>query len=305
MAKSASDIATGNWVDRYLPGGLRPYARLARLDRPIGTWLLLIPCWWGLALATGFKGAALQSAAVPFVLFALGAGIMRAAGCVWNDITDRDFDGKVARTATRPIPSGDVTVTQAALFMGALCLAGLMILLTFDKITVVIGISSLALVAAYPFMKRITYWPQAWLGLTFNWGVLVGWSSVMHGLDLSALLLYAAGPFWTLGYDTIYAHCDRADDLMIGIKSTALKFGAKTARWLMLFYTVTIALIGAAAWTAHTGPWFWPFLAVAAGHLVWQIRSLDINDPAVCIRLFRSNRDFGLIVLAGMIAGAL
>jgi 4-hydroxybenzoate polyprenyltransferase len=301
----ASDIVQDSPVLRALPEPLRPYARLARLDRAIGTWLLLLPCWWGLSLAwIGHPALPLPSPWY-FLLFGIGALVMRGAGCTWNDITDRDYDGKVARTATRPIPAGEISVKMAVLFMVALALVGLLILLQFNWETVIVGIASLLLVAAYPFMKRITYWPQAWLGLTFNWGALVGWSSMQPGIAAPALVLYAAGFFWTLGYDTIYAHQDKEDDALIGVKSTALKFGDGTRKWLWGFYAIAILLIGTAGWLASAGWAFWPLLAIAAAHLVRQILTVKLNDPANCLAHFKSNRDFGLIILAAIVAGGI
>jgi len=311
-AKDASDIRPTSWMQELLPESLKPYGLLARLDRPIGTWLLLVPCWWGLTLAwadfyTDGSGPhpALPFPPLPFlILFAIGALVMRGAGCTWNDITDRDFDGKVARTALRPIPAGDVTLRQAYIFLALQLLAGLAILLQFNQTTIVIGASALLLVAAYPFMKRITYWPQAWLGLTFNWGVLVGWSSLHAGLHPQALILYAAGIFWTLGYDTIYAHQDKEDDALIGVKSTALRFGDGSRPWIAGFYLMTLLLICISGFMANLGIGFWVGMAAAAGHLAWQVKTVDFNDAARCLRIFKSNRDFALIVVAALIAGA-
>ncbi len=302
---AASDIVTQNWVDKYLPKSMRPYARLARLDRPIGTWLLLLPCWWGLALATVNHPALPTPSPRYILLFAIGALVMRGAGCTWNDITDRDYDGKVARTATRPIPSGDVSVKQALVFLTLQCLIGMAVLFQFNDRAIIVGASALLLVAAYPFMKRITYWPQAWLGLTFNWGVLVGWAAMMQEISAPALLLYAAGFFWTLGYDTIYAHQDKEDDALIGVKSTALRLGDGTAKWLVGFYGLTILLIGTAAWLVNVNWSFWLLLLLAAIHLGWQIKSLDVDDAKGCLKIFKSNRDFGLIIFIGIILGGI
>ena len=300
---TASDIPLQSWVDHILPSPLRPYARLARLDRPIGTWLLLLPCWWGLALATVNHPALPVPSLYYLILFAIGALVMRGAGCTWNDITDRDIDGKVARTATRPIPAGEVSVKQALLFLILQCAIGLTVLLQFNFSTIIVGISALVLVAAYPFMKRITYWPQAWLGLTFNWGVLVGWSAMMGEISTPALLLYAAGIFWTLGYDTIYAHQDKEDDALIGVKSTALRLGDDTVKWLVGFYSTALILVGLAAWQVGINWPFWFFLGFGAIHLAWQIKSLDIKDAKGCERLFKSNRDFGIIIFIGIVVG--
>lgn len=292
------DIPVGNWIDRWLPVSFRPYARLMRLDRPIGTWLLLFPCWWSIALASdGWPSPWL------FVLFGIGALVMRGAGCTVNDWADRDFDGKVARTASRPIPSGAVSPAQALAFLGLQLLVGLAILMQLNNFAIAVGVASLLLVFPYPFMKRITYWPQAWLGLTFNWGALLGWAAVKGHMGLPALLLYAAGPLWTLGYDTIYAHQDKEDDVLIGVKSTALRLGDDTVAWLWLFYPGALALIGAAGWAAGLGWAFWPGLALAGAHLLWQIRTVDIHDGADCLAKFKSNRHFGWLVLAAIVAG--
>jgi 4-hydroxybenzoate polyprenyltransferase len=292
------DIPVGNWIDRWLPAPCRPYARLMRLDRPIGTWLLLFPCWWSIALASdGLPSPWL------FILFGIGALVMRGAGCTVNDWADREFDGRVARTASRPIPSGAVSPAQALAFLGLQLLVGLVILVQLNNFAIAVGIASLLLVFPYPFMKRITYWPQAWLGLTFNWGALLGWAAVKGHMGLPALLLYAAGPLWTLGYDTIYAHQDKEDDVLIGVKSTALRLGDDTVKWLWLFYPGALALIGAAGWTAGLSWAFWPGLALAGGHLLWQIRGVDIHDGADCLAKFKSNRHFGWLVLAAIVAG--
>lgn len=294
----ASDIRAGDWVDRHLPRRVRPYARLARLDRPIGIWLLMFPCWWSTALA---------SASWPdpwfMFLFMLGAAIMRGAGCTLNDIIDRDFDARVARTATRPIPSGAISLRGAMAFMAALCLAGLIVLLQFNTFTVAVGTSSLLLVAIYPFAKRVTDWPQAMLGLTFNWGALVGWTAVQGSIGAPAILLYAAGLAWTLGYDTIYAHQDKEDDVLIGVRSTALRFGAATKRWLAGFYAASVVLLALAGATAGVGWAFWPLLAFVGLHFGWQIGRLDVNDPKNCLVLFKSNAHVGLMVFAAIVVG--
>tara|TARA_R110001592_G_scaffold136029_1_gene352731 strand:- start:612 stop:1541 length:930 start_codon:yes stop_codon:yes gene_type:complete len=297
---SASDIPPQSWIDRVPGAGLRPYLRLARLDRPIGTWLLLLPCWWATAMASPGWPAPWFMA-----LFAVGALVMRGAGCTVNDIADRDIDKKVARTADRPITSGQVSVVQALAFLALQLGIGLAVLLQFNTYTVILGASSLALVALYPFAKRVTYWPQFVLGLTFNWGALVGWAAVTGGLEAPAVLLYAAGLLWTMGYDTIYAHQDKEDDVLVGVKSTALKFGDATGPWLAAFYGGTITLLAAAGIHAALHPVYFAGLAVAALHLTWQVRSLDLDDAKVCLARFKSNRDFGLIVLAAIIAGRL
>lgn len=292
----AGDIPLGNWIDRHLPAPVRPFCRLMRLDRPIGTWLLLLPAWWSLALAGDFHP-------IDFLLFGIGAVVMRGAGCVFNDVVDRDFDAQVARTRVRPIPSGAVTVREAVIFLAVLLAVGLVILLQFNGPAVVVGALSMALVFPYPFMKRITYWPQAWLGLTFNWGALLGWAAATGGLAAPAYILYAAGFFWTLGYDTIYAHQDKEDDALIGVKSTALRLGDATPGWLVLFYGLALCLIAVAGAAAGEG---WPFYALsllAAGQLAWQVRHLQMDAPADCLAKFKSNRYFGLLVLAGLILG--
>ncbi len=301
---TASDIRSGHWSYRLAPAPLRPYLKLARIDRPIGTWLLLFPCWWGLALALA------QWQEWPdwrlLALFAVGALVMRGAGCTYNDIVDRDIDARVARTAGRPIPSGQVSVARAVAFLGLQLLAGLAVLLQLNGFTIWLGVASLALVFTYPFMKRITYWPQAWLGLTFNWGALMGWAAVTGALAWPPVLLYLAGIAWTLGYDTIYAHQDKEDDALIGVKSTALKFGAGTKPWLAGFYGATLLLMLAAGLAAGLG---WPYLLALAGvalHFAWQVATLDLDDSASCLGRFRSNRFVGWILLAGIVAaGAL
>jgi 4-hydroxybenzoate polyprenyltransferase len=298
MTGSASDIPRGNWIDRGLPARARPYARLARFDRPIGVWLLLLPCWWGVALATpGWPDPGLLA------LFLAGALVMRGAGCTLNDIADRDFDRRVARTRDRPIPSGQVSVLQACVFAAALCGLGLLILLQFNPFTVAVGAASLLLVGVYPFAKRITDWPQAVLGLTFNWGALVGWSAVTGTLALPPLLLYAAGVFWTLAYDTIYAHQDKDDDLLVGVKSTALRLGSHTRPWLLVFFAAAVALASAAAWSAGLAWPFAPLMAAAALHFAWQALTVDLDDAHNCLAKFRANRHAGLLIFAAIVVG--
>ncbi|WP_342643034.1 4-hydroxybenzoate octaprenyltransferase [Rhodoligotrophos ferricapiens] len=301
---TVADAVQRNWVDRYAPRWMRPYCRLARFDRPIGTWLLLLPCWWSIALAQIAAGGGLPSLWLLF-LFAVGAIVMRGAGCTYNDIVDRDIDDKVARTRSRPIPSGQVTARQAAAFMVLLSLVGLAVLLQLNRFAILLGCSSLLLVAAYPFMKRITYWPQMVLGLAFNWGALLGWAAVHGSLSWPPLVLYIAGIAWTLGYDTIYAHQDKDDDALIGVKSTALKFGSATRAWLILFYAIALIGIALAGFGAGAGLVFLTAWLIACAHAAWQIRTLDIDDPARCLILFRSNRDFGIIVFLGLLADSL
>jgi 4-hydroxybenzoate polyprenyltransferase len=298
-----ADAVPGNWVDRA-PMRAQPYLRLMRADRPIGVWLLLTPCFWGLALAAsaGHGGARLLWYAG---LLAIGAYVMRGAGCAYNDIVDRDFDGRVERTALRPIPSGQISLRQAWAFLIALCLIGLLILIQLNSFAIFVGLASLALVAIYPFMKRITYWPQAWLGLTFNWGALVGYAAAAGKLSPGAIAIYAAGFFWTLGYDTIYAHQDKEDDALIGVKSTALRLGAATPRWLAGFFAATLALFAAAGLFSGASFIFFLALAPAGAHFVWQIKKLDMNDAHNCLMLFKSNREAGLLLLLAPICEVL
>ena len=296
--------ATGNWVDRRAPLWSRPYLRLSRLDRPIGSWLLLLPCWWSAALAAG---NAHDVSRLPLVLglFFVGAFAMRGAGCTWNDITDRDLDARVERTRSRPIPAGQVSVSQAAVFLVLQALVGLAVLLQFNRFAVAAGIASLIIVAVYPFMKRITYWPQIVLGLAFSWGALMGFAVTLGRIDAAALVLYAGSIAWVIGYDTIYAHQDAEDDALIGIKSTALLFGDRTRPALMLFYGLAVALIGVALALAGAGWMAWLGLAAFAAHLVWQIKRLEIGDARLCLRVFKSNRDAGLLLFAGLLADAM
>lgn len=291
--------ATGNWVDSLAPSYTRPYLRLARLDRPIGSWLLLMPCWWSVGLA-GMHNDRFPSL-WHIVLFFIGAFSMRGAGCTWNDLVDRDLDGRVERTRSRPIPSGQVTVAQATMFMVALALVGFLVLIQFNRFTVATGIASLLVVVIYPFMKRITYWPQIFLGLAFSWGALMGWPATFGRLDWPAIVLYAGSILWVIGYDTIYAHQDRDDDLLIGIKSTALLFGDRTATMLATFYAGAIVLIAAAGFMAGGGIMFTIGIVAFAAHLAWQVSRLDIDDPAHCLVLFKSNRDAGLILFGAML----
>ena len=300
MTGGAGRVAdsTGNWVDGFAPAWTRPYLRLARLDRPIGSWLLLMPCWWSVGLAA--IHARSQVNLWHLVLFFVGAFAMRGAGCTWNDIVDRDLDTRVERTRSRPIPAGQVTVAAAAGFLLLQALVGLVVLLQFNRFTVYIGFLSLAVVAVYPFMKRITYWPKIVLGLAFSWGALMGWPATFGRLDLPAFLLYAGAISWVIGYDTIYAHQDREDDALIGIKSTALLFGERTKSMLALFYALAVALIALAGWSAGGGVVFVLGLGAFAAHLAWQVARLDIHDPALCLAVFKSNRDAGLILFAGL-----
>jgi 4-hydroxybenzoate polyprenyltransferase len=304
MTRGAGRVAdsTGNWVDGVAPAWARPYLRLARLDRPIGSWLLLMPCWWSVGLAAVHAGSQVNLWHV--LLFFIGAFAMRGAGCTWNDIVDRDLDARVERTRSRPIPSGQVTVASAAAFLLLQALVGLAVLLQFNRFTIYVGFASLAVVAIYPFMKRITYWPQIVLGLAFSWGALMGWPATFARLDLPALLLYAGAISWVIGYDTIYAHQDREDDALIGIKSTALLFRERTKPMLALFYALAVALIALAGWSAGAGLLFALGLLAFAAHLAWQIARLDVDDPIDCLVVFKSNRDAGLILFAGLVLDA-
>jgi 4-hydroxybenzoate polyprenyltransferase len=299
-----ADALPASWVT-HMPPRLRPWLQLMRLDRPVGTWLLFWPCVMGLLLgAAAEERRFLEWRDYYYViLFAVGALVMRGAGCAFNDIIDRDIDAQVARTRGRPIPSGAITTKQALILLAGLCLIGLVILLQFNWFAVALGAASLLLVAAYPFMKRITWWPQAWLGLTFNWGALLGFAAQTGRLDLGVAMLYAGLIFWTLGYDTIYAHQDKDDDELIGVKSTARLFGADSRKWILRFYAVGFTLILAAGFTEHAG---WPFAFVMLGagaHLLWQVKRLNIDSPENCLSVFRSNRDTGaLIALAFLLA---
>jgi 4-hydroxybenzoate polyprenyltransferase len=299
-----ADALPDHWADRVLPSAWRPYARLARLERPIGWWLLLLPCWWGLLLGQIELGGGVPNLWFA-ALFLIGAIAMRGAGCTLNDIADRNFDGRVERTRSRPIPSGQVSVAQALVFLGLLSLIGLAVLLQFNRFTIVLGASSLLIVAVYPFMKRITHWPQAVLGLAFNWGALVGWSSVHGSLAWPPVLLYAGGIAWTLAYDTIYAHQDKEDDVLIGVKSTALKFGEHSLPWLAGFFFAALALIDGAIWfaggslIAHAG------VAGAGLHAAWQLSRFDAGNSMRCLELFRSNRIFGLVITLSLLLDSL
>lgn len=295
--------STGNWVDTLAPSWVRPYLRLARADRPIGAWLLLLPCWWSAGLAAVSAGHPYPNPWHVFLFF-VGAFVMRGAGCTWNDIVDRDLDARVARTRSRPIPSGQVSVKAAAVFLAAQALAGLLILAQFNRFTILLGIASLAIVALYPLAKRITWWPQIVLGLAFSWGALMGWAAVFSRLDAPALLLYAGSIAWVIGYDTIYAHQDREDDALIGVHSTARLFGARTRAALMVFYALAVVLIGLSGAAAGAGPAYVIGCVFFGAHLGWQIDRLDIDDPDLCLRIFKSNRDAGLILFAALIGDA-
>ena len=302
-AGTVADAVRGNWVDQVAPPWSRPWLRLSRADRPIGTWLLLIPCFWAIALAANTDGFRLHDLWL-VIGCTLGAFLMRGAGCTWNDFTDREFDAQVARTRSRPLPSGQVTPKEALVWMAAQAGVSLLILLTFPAAAIWLGVISLLPVAVYPFAKRFTWWPQVFLGIAFNWGALLAWAAHTGSLSLAPVLMYLAGICWTLFYDTIYAHQDKEDDALIGVKSTARLFAKKTHQWLQGFMVATLLLLSLAVLVAlvpaHAGGWqllialcgVWGF----GGHLAWQLLRLDIDDPDLCLRLFRSNRDAGLIV---------
>ncbi len=302
-----ADATAENWVDRFCPRWSRPWLRLSRADRPAGTWLLLLPCWQSLALAIAATGWRIEDVWL-FAAMGIGAFLMRGAGCTWNDFTDRDFDGKVERTRSRPIPSGQVSPKGALVWMVVQALVAFAILLTFNTFSIWLGIAALLPVCIYPFMKRVTWWPQIFLGIAFNWGALMGWAAHMGGLSAAPVILYLAGIAWTLHYDTIYAHQDTEDDALIGVKSTARLFGDGTGRYLAVFAALATVGAGLASALVLTGA----ALAVAlAGvalyglHMARQLRALDINDVDLCLRLFRQNRDTGLILLAAFLLAGL
>ncbi|HZL00408.1 MAG TPA: 4-hydroxybenzoate octaprenyltransferase [Caulobacteraceae bacterium] len=299
------DAAPANWVDRHAPRRLRPWLKLGRFDRPTGIWLLMLPGWQGVALACAERRQWPDGRLL--VLFAAGAALMRAAGCAYNDIIDADIDARVARTAGRPIPSGQISLREAWVFVFACALASLAILLDLGPLAILLGVGSLALVTAYPFMKRITWWPQAWLGLTFNWGALMGFAAARPGplapLPWPAILLYASGVLWTLGYDTIYAVQDLEDDALAGVKSSARRLGAAAPPAVLAFYLLSIGCATAAWRLGGLGAWFLPAAALFAGHLVWQAARLRIDDPARALALFKSNTVAGLLLTAALVAG--
>jgi 4-hydroxybenzoate polyprenyltransferase len=295
------DAAATNWVDRHAPERLRPWLKLGRFDRPVGIWLLMLPGWQGIALAAAEQGRWPN----PLLLLAVfvGAALMRAAGCAFNDIVDRDFDAQVARTAMRPIPAGLISVKQAWLFVVGCCLVSFLILICLGWTAILLGVLSLGLVAAYPFMKRITWWPQAWLGLTFNWGALLGYAAATGHLSWSAALLYASGIFWTLGYDTIYAIQDIEDDALAGIKSSTRRLGQHVQIGVAGFYLVSFILLVIAGWVGNIGPLFLPLAALFALHLSRQAAGVRIEDGAAALKLFKSNALAGLLVFLGLVAG--
>ncbi len=310
-----SDAPVYNWVYRWLPRAIWPYAQLARWDRPIGWQLLLWPCWWSAALAPQAIAPSAVHTGLPSLwhlfLFLVGAIAMRGAGCTYNDLVDHDIDDKVARTRSRPLPSGRVSRRQAKMFLVLQSLMGFLVLIQFNPFAVLLGILSLLTVAIYPFLKRFTDWPQLGLGLAFSWGALMGWAGHWGALSISPVLLYAGSILWTIGYDTIYAHQDKEDDALVGVRSTARLFGSHTRQALTVLYLGAILLFFAAFVTspmgASGGP-SWPAyaaLAVGAVQMTWQILNLDIDDPDQCLALFKSNSVFGWIIFFGLIFSAL
>lgn len=295
-----TDIKRLPWIERHIPEEFRPYAYLARLDRPIGIWLLLLPGWWGIVLASGgFFGMSLYAWLV-FILFGIGAIVMRAAGCVINDLWDRDLDKKVERTKERPLAAGTVNAKQAMSFLAGLLTAGLLILLSMNRLTVILGIMTIPLIIAYPLMKRLTWWPQAFLGITFNFGALMGYSAISGSIGISSLLLYLGGICWTLGYDTVYAHQDKEDDALAGMKSTALLFGSESGKWVKRFYELTTLLLVFAVLLTSGSLWTTILVLMASSHLLWQMTEWNPKDSASSLKIFRSNRDFGLLILLAL-----
>jgi 4-hydroxybenzoate polyprenyltransferase len=296
---TVADADRGNWVDHFAPPWLRPYARLARWDRPIGWRLLLLPCWWAAAMASGVAGSTLPNIG-HLILFLIGAVAMRGAGCTYNDLVDHKIDMEVARTRSRPLPSGRVTRSQAKIFIVLQALVGLLVVLQLNWFSVILGIASLAIVALYPFAKRFTDWPQFFLGLAFSWGALMGWAAIFGSLSLAPVLLYIAAVVWTIGYDTIYAHQDKEDDELIGVRSTARLFGDRTKPWLVGLYGLMLVLTFAAFLLAGVGFFAYLGLLIAAGMFAWQIVTLDINDGDQCLALFKSNNRVGAIIFVGL-----
>lgn len=299
--QTVADAQSGNWVDRYAPAWLKPYARLARWDRPIGIWLLFWPCVWGLALAAIYQpqlGFDWWAA----ILMLVGAALMRGAGCTFNDIVDRDIDAKVARTRSRPIPSGQVTARDALAFLVAQALLASVILFQFNRFTVWAAIASLVLVTIYPFMKRVTWWPQAFLGLAFSYGALVGWSSQTAALGWAPVLMYLGTILWVIGYDTIYALQDVEDDALIGVKSTARLFGRRTRLIVSGFYAAAYILWLAGATIAGAGIIFAVLSLVSAGLLAWQIQSLDAKIPDNPRTRFYANHYVGIAMSLALLA---
>ncbi|WP_181763271.1 4-hydroxybenzoate octaprenyltransferase [Mesorhizobium sp. B2-4-15] len=306
-----ADAPNDHWVYRALPRAVWPYAQLARWDRPIGWQLLLWPCWWSAALAAsayprpGDPLLSLLPAPLYLVLFLVGAIAMRGAGCTFNDIVDQDIDNQVERTRSRPLPSGQTTRRRAWLFLVLQALVGLAVLLQFNSFAILLGICSLAIVAVYPFMKRITNWPQLFLGLAFSWGALMGWAVEFGDLDGPAIMLYIGSILWVIGYDTIYAHQDKEDDAIVGVHSTARLFGDSTKAWLAGLYAGTLICFAIAFASAQAPVVALAGLIAAGAHMARQITVLDINDPDQCLRLFRSNNQVGWLIFLGLIGGAL
>ena len=307
-----ADASANSWVYKFSPGWALPFMQIARWDRPIGTWLLLIPCWWGLFLATTYSGQIAIYDLWLFLAFGIGALLMRGAGCTWNDLMDHKMDAKVARTKSRPLPSGRLTRPYAFFWLSIQALFAGLILLTFNPFSIVLGLLSIIPALLYPFAKRFTWWPQFFLGLAFNWGALLGWSTHIGTLGLPPLSLYIAGIFWTLFYDTIYSHQDTRDDKIVGIKSTGLLFGKTTNVWLTYFLIgsllfLTIA-IGPGLLTEDRGTGIivaFVSIALFGLHLGWQVRRLNLDSPGICLSLFRSNRDAGLLIVAGLLMASL
>lgn len=300
-----SDIAEDGWVKNWLPKPVRPYALLMRLDRPIGTWLLLLPCWWSLGLGWQLnqQKITLLELGYLYFLFTVGAILMRGAGCIINDLWDRKLDQLVARTANRPIASGVISVANAILFLLLLLTLSLTILLQLNETCWLLGFLVLLLVFSYPAFKRFTYWPQFILGLTFNWGALMGWVSITGAIDTPSVMLYLAGIFWTLGYDTIYAHQDKEDDALIGVKSSALALENLTKPFICVVYIVTISGIILIGWISEFSIPFYAVCLIALCQLFWQIRSLDLDSPNDCLKKFKSNRLFGFLITFAIFLG--
>jgi len=303
-AAGHTDINRTHWILRLLPAWMRPYGRLARWDRPIGTWLLLFPCWWALAFSAPLTRAHGAGAlAWLMLLFAIGAVAMRGAGCTWNDFLDRDVDARVERTRNRPLPAGEATVRQALVWLVVQAAIGAVILFSFNPFAILVGLASLLVVAVYPLMKRITSWPQVVLGLAFNWGALLGWAVTQDRITAASIALYLGGVAWTLVYDTIYAMQDQRDDAIVGVRSTARRFQAHPQIWLTVFAVLTVIGFGLTGWLTDIGALYYVALAAVAAHLTWQIATMKPNDPADCLHKFRANRFIGWLLLAGIIAG--
>lgn len=301
MTALLPDADPANWVDRFAPPSLRPWLKLGRFDRPSGIWLLMLPGWQGVALAASYQGTGPDL--VMLAKIAFGAALMRAAGCAYNDIVDRDLDAKVARTAARPVASGQISVVQAWVYVVSLSLSAALILFSLNRLAIMLGLGSLGLVAAYPFMKRITWWPQVWLGLTFNWGVLLGYAATEGNLNLPALVLYLASVFWTLGYDTIYAVQDLEDDALAGIKSSARRLGQATPRMVAVSYILAGSLAVAAAWLGQLGPFFLGPALIYMYLLSRQVSQLNLDDGALALALFKSNGHAGAFLFLALVAG--